>query len=148
MFQRKNLSWSAAFVWIVWVIISTADDAKVLNWKRNVGSYCAGEGKNRQFKAKVLFRKCHLDGHTLSFHLQTQNSEPHNYASIQWWFCYYYFFFAFLLYTSSKTIEISPYLGPAVSRKQKCFSNSTTSWLNNLAWSVESRFVSTNMKRK
>lgn len=38
-----------------------------------------------------------------------------------------FFFFGFLLYTSSKTIEISPYLGPAVSRKQKCFSNSTTS---------------------
>jgi len=32
-------------------------------------------------------------------------------------------------------------LGPAVRRKQKCFNNSTTSWLNNLAWSVESKLV-------
>ena len=42
----------------------------------------------------------------------------------------------------------SPYLGPAVSLKQKCFSNSTTSWLNNLAWSVEKRFVSARKKLK
>lgn len=52
------------------------------------------------------------------------------------------------MFATSKWLIIlfSTYLGPAVSLKQKCLSNNTTSWLNSLAWS-EAWFVSAYMKR-